>query len=138
MLNGTYIWKIKKLSRESTGCNIAIDKADGKYVGKNIFHCNETDKGSCYGIYGNRGYRFRSQKENGTHFRSFIGIPKFLKTGDIFTMKLKFTEKENIITVKLNDGEEVIAFDNILRKNGLNYRFAISLCDKGCSFELVE
>ena len=52
---------------------------------------------------------------------------RFNKTNSILTMTLKFVKdtKAGILSFKIDDDEEVIAFDDVLRENGLSYRMAV-------------
>ena len=45
---------------------------------------------------------------------------------------------KGILSIKVNDGDECIAFDNVLRENESNYRLAITTCVKGTCLQLLD
>ena len=53
-------------------------------------------------------------------------------------MTLELNALFTTLTYRVNNGHEFIAFSNILREKGLNYRLAVSLCDRGPSLQILE
>ena len=55
-------------------------------------------------------------------------------------MILQFTEKSKygILSYKIHDKNEFIAFDNVLREKGLEYRLAIAMKSKKSALRILD
>ena len=62
----------------------------------------------------------------------------FNKNGDIIIMKLKFDKNCGVLTFKINDNKQFIAFNNIYKDNELMYRVAITTQHIHESIQLIE
>ena len=52
---------------------------------------------------------------------------RFTKEGDILTMKLNINSNGAILSYKLNDKNEFIAYNNVIKEKDLNYRLIITV-----------
>ena len=132
--NGIYIWKIKFI-KGSNDMNIGIDNAKATHCNGNIYENRE--KG-LYALYLEAGYIF-SWKKGGYR----LDIKRFEKRNDNDTliMTLHLDSKKSKLCFKWKNSDnnkEFIAFDNILREDGLYYRFAITCREHNQSVQIIS
>ena len=132
--NGIYIWKIKIIKGDGSMI-IGIDNAKATHCNKNLYMGR--DRG-CYAFYVRKGYIFSWQ----TILKS-EGYPAFNKEhyGDTLIMKLHLGTNIAKLSYKWHDSEknqEFIPFNDILREDGLSYRFAITLLTSDISAQLIS
>ena len=65
-------------------------------------------------------------------------LPRIRNKGDILTIKLKLNEKQSILTLRVNNDEEVVAIDNVIRDKELDYRLAIFSKKPQCCYEIIN
>ena len=125
-INKTYIWNIKQ--KISNGCiSIGIQNASIQNINRNLWDNYEVRYVYCpYGYANAWTGNFRDD------------LPCASKDGDIITIKLKFGTSKTTLCAQINNKKEFIIYDNILRREGLSYRLAISLGSKKLSMQLIS
>ena len=53
-------------------------------------------------------------------------------------MKLVLGLNKGVLSYKINNGKEKIAFNNIIKEDGLNYRLAITTFEKDQCLQLIH
>ena len=134
MMNMTYIWKMKIVGSSSQCVNIGIDNAIAKWTNDAFHQKNEKATYSCHMKAGFvKGWNISWDHSNQIRFAGS-------SPGDIVTMTLKFeNDKDGSLWYKFNESaEDKIAFTNIVREEGLDYRLAICLGNEGNSVDLIH
>ena len=125
---GTFIWKIK-LIKGKAPILIGIDNAQKADYNKII---SRNQSRGCYAYWCKGGY-FNSWKADFEY-----GFPRFVKQGDILTIKLDLTSNGGKLIYKINNNKEFSPYNDILREKGLDYQFAISMYETDVRIELLS
>ena len=107
---------------------IGIDNTNGKYLNKNF--SDSSDKGMYAWNLGDALYRW-----NASTIRT---LPFVKNKGDIITMILRFKGSDGILSFRVNNDEEDVAERKVTKEHGLNYRFAIAMAERGCSYQIIN
>ena len=128
--NGKYIWKIKSIGSSHYFTYIGIDNANAIYIDDNF---------SNSGYKAMYAYNLRTSLYSWNK-SSVWGLPKLKNKGDILTMKLEFIDNlsDGILSIKINDTEEVIATKYVTREKGLNYRLAIASAESKACYQIIN
>ena len=131
---GTFIWKIKLLEPKAEMyigiVNAKNDQND--YEKGTTSFCINQNKG-WYAYSAENGY-FICWKDSHREYN----YPIFYGKYDILTIKLQLTSNRGKLSLRINNEKEFGPYDDILREDGLKYRFAITLCGYNDSVELVQ
>ena len=129
--NGMYVWKIKIISDQYSYTFIGIDNSFAIYANQQYvdFSNSYVKAMYAYDLYGTL-YCYDSKQ--------ITSLPRIRNKGDILTIKLDLNQKRGVLTLKVNNDEEVVAINNVTRDEGLNYRLAIYSKKRECCYEIIN
>ena len=120
MTNGTYIWKFRNVGDQTYCLNIGIGNANGPCLESGL-HANTR---RAHYLYHCAGHSYSWQYRGVVKWQ----LPQFNQIQDVLTMKLQFIKGKNkgILSYKINNNDEFITFDDVLREFWLSYRMVVS------------